>query len=292
MTRTEARKRAPRHPPAPEAKIRAAIIAVMQSFHKELARRAAKRFLSGAKRHDAVDGDDLDDQLDDLDDDAEPEKKSGWLGLLFFELWAGFKASVDSDSFRNKLTSAASATAKSARDQTAKTLGLPKSFQPDLADASDTLVEDSYSSTVDNAGDSMDRVQDILDDIDVDDPEYSDLDEQDIENDVTQKLEDGLDSIMGKALMGAALAFGVAFADMILNSQNEAGVSQYVWISMSDDRVRPAHFDLDGQTCDWDNPPLTADVSSNGEDDHPGEDYNCRCVASPIEPDEGYEEES
>ena len=90
----------------------------------------------------------------------------------------------------------------------------------------------------------------------------------------------------GGALAWAALAFGDMFADMNKGAQEDAGVSSYTWLSMNDSHVRPAHAALDGETADWDDPPLKADVSTNGEDDHAGEDWNCRCIASPNEPDD------
>lgn len=67
--------------------------------------------------------------------------------------------------------------------------------------------------------------------------------------------------------------------------QQAAGVESYVWTSQADDRVREAHADLDGEEFDWE---------SGGDPDegHPGEPVNCRCVASPIPPEESGEEET
>jgi SPP1 gp7 family putative phage head morphogenesis protein len=55
--------------------------------------------------------------------------------------------------------------------------------------------------------------------------------------------------------------------------QTAAGVNSYVWSTSLDDRVRPEHAELEGQTFDWDNPPAVG---------HPGEDILCRCVAIPV----------
>lgn len=43
--------------------------------------------------------------------------------------------------------------------------------------------------------------------------------------------------------------------------------------------VRPMHKALEGQVFSWDDPPITA---PNGDRNHPGQDYNCRCVARPL----------
>lgn len=63
--------------------------------------------------------------------------------------------------------------------------------------------------------------------------------------------------------------------------QTRAGIEEYVWSTSSDERVRPMHDDLDGTTQSWDDPPVTNDA---GDTNHPGGDYQCRCVAIPILP--------
>lgn len=60
--------------------------------------------------------------------------------------------------------------------------------------------------------------------------------------------------------------------------QEDAGVKRYVWSTCNDERVRASHRRLEGKTFDWDDPP---DVGG-GRHCHPGEDYNCRCVAVPV----------
>ncbi len=62
----------------------------------------------------------------------------------------------------------------------------------------------------------------------------------------------------------------------------EAGITQYVWSTSRDERVRDRHRDLEGRVFDWDSPPVTND---KGERNHPGEDIRCRCVAIAVIPD-------
>ena len=57
--------------------------------------------------------------------------------------------------------------------------------------------------------------------------------------------------------------------------QQAAGVKEYRWQTMMDDRVRPSHRDRQGLIFQWDNPP---------PDGHPGEAIRCRCVADPVIP--------
>lgn len=70
-------------------------------------------------------------------------------------------------------------------------------------------------------------------------------------------------------------------ADMTEARQTAAGITEYTWSSSSDERVRPMHAELDGTRQSWDDPPVTND---DGEANHPGQDYQCRCVAIPILP--------
>lgn len=55
--------------------------------------------------------------------------------------------------------------------------------------------------------------------------------------------------------------------------QNQNGISKYVWVTAGDERVRPTHAANEGRTFSWDDPPATG---------NPGDDYNCRCIASPV----------
>lgn len=52
--------------------------------------------------------------------------------------------------------------------------------------------------------------------------------------------------------------------------QTGLGVTQFVWRSSHDARVRPEHAEYDGNVYSWDDPP--------GEGYIPGEDFGCRCV--------------
>jgi SPP1 gp7 family putative phage head morphogenesis protein len=64
--------------------------------------------------------------------------------------------------------------------------------------------------------------------------------------------------------------------------QQTVGVTQYVWTTSNDERVREEHAALEGTTQDWSDPPVT---NSYGDTNHPGEDYQCRCTAFPLLPE-------
>lgn len=57
------------------------------------------------------------------------------------------------------------------------------------------------------------------------------------------------------------------------------GIRTYRWSTSSDSRVRPHHRRLEDSIQEWGSPPVT---NPAGDHNHPGEDYQCRCVAIPI----------
>ncbi|WP_313579941.1 phage head morphogenesis protein, partial [Lacrimispora sp.] len=60
--------------------------------------------------------------------------------------------------------------------------------------------------------------------------------------------------------------------------QQDAGIEEYIWWCVYDDRSRQTHKDLHKEPCRWDDPPEVAP----GRYCHPGEDYQCRCIARPV----------
>ena len=76
-------------------------------------------------------------------------------------------------------------------------------------------------------------------------------------------------------------------AEITRTQQQDAGVEEYIWSSSGDGRVRDCHVELDGKKFKWSDPPemwyLTKKGRVNtGERCHPGEWYQCRCVALPV----------
>jgi len=60
------------------------------------------------------------------------------------------------------------------------------------------------------------------------------------------------------------------------------GINEYKWSSAKDHIVRKRHMELDGQTFDWDHPPIVSEANQPERRGHPGMDWNCRCVDIPI----------
>ena len=61
--------------------------------------------------------------------------------------------------------------------------------------------------------------------------------------------------------------------------QRGIGVKQFVWRSSEDQRVRPLHQALNGNTYSWDDLPVSG---TNGERLPPGMPIRCRCYAEPV----------
>lgn len=69
-------------------------------------------------------------------------------------------------------------------------------------------------------------------------------------------------------------------SDMTAERHRAVGVTRYKWSTSRDERVRAGHRHLEGTTQTWANPPVVD--PRTGRRDHPGRDYQCRCVAIPI----------
>lgn len=67
--------------------------------------------------------------------------------------------------------------------------------------------------------------------------------------------------------------------NIVQDRQTQAGITQYEWSTSGDERVRPMHAELDGTIQSWAVPPVT---NEDGDRNHPGGDYRCRCQAIPI----------
>jgi len=65
--------------------------------------------------------------------------------------------------------------------------------------------------------------------------------------------------------------------------QDDLGIESYIWWAANDERTRPEHFALHGQTFQWDEPgPLAGTI--DGEPCHPGEDIQCFPGSSLLQP--------
>lgn len=65
----------------------------------------------------------------------------------------------------------------------------------------------------------------------------------------------------------------------------QAGLTHYRWRTSDDGDVRPGHRAMEGQICEWANPPAVVE-NDKIMHFHPGEIWNCRCYAETILPED------
>jgi len=200
------------------------------------------------------------------------EDKRGKQGAMYAGLFSYGQSLTRREGFKSGIRSVASSTSKSVKGQVAKALGL-SSVAVDLAEREAAFAEAVAASVEARIAASLERADELYeawaageDGVDV----------------LEERLTTGLSTVEGSALSSTAMLFGSAWAAMNQDTQVAEGVESYIWISQRDPFTRPAHAALDNTVDDWDDPPLKSDASSNGEDCHPGDDFNCRCIAGPI----------
>lgn len=111
----------------------------------------------------------------------------------------------------------------------------------------------------------------------------------DLENDIYRSITEGggISSITKKitertqmnvrhAKLIATDQTGKILGQMSAYRSKKAGAEKYIWTSMGDNRVRPAHRSLNETVQKYDDP----DGGDNGQ--MPGEPINCRCIAVAI----------
>lgn len=85
-----------------------------------------------------------------------------------------------------------------------------------------------------------------------------------------------LDTSLKKAELIARDQTGKLYGQLNADRQKSLGVTQFIWRTMLDNRVRSEHEDREGETYDYSDPP-------DGE--LPGEPILCRCFAEPVIPE-------
>jgi SPP1 gp7 family putative phage head morphogenesis protein len=61
--------------------------------------------------------------------------------------------------------------------------------------------------------------------------------------------------------------------------QTQLGVTQFVWRTANDSRVRDSHAHLEGEVFNWSDPPTDDET---GETIIPGSAVQCRCYGEPV----------
>jgi SPP1 gp7 family putative phage head morphogenesis protein len=172
--------------------------------------------------------------------------------------------------------------AEDVRTKVARALGVkPKDFDVDLNSHVSRLSDRVMQLQIDYEAQGARRARETLrewQELGERSPRYQDPDA------LERMLTEASEAVESKLAQSTRDAFGQSWAEMNQDAQRQAGVEQYAWKCTVDKATRPKHLELNGETCDWDDPPLKAEDSDNGDDCHAGEDFGCRCVASPLPP--------
>ena len=87
---------------------------------------------------------------------------------------------------------------------------------------------------------------------------------------------DRTDASVSRADLIARDQIGKLNGQLAQYRQTNAGVKEYIWRTVADERVRPSHRAFDGKTYNW---------KKGSPEGHPGQPVQCRCVAYPVFPE-------
>ena len=93
-------------------------------------------------------------------------------------------------------------------------------------------------------------------------------------NDMAQEITKASESSKSRAKFIARDQAGSIYGDLTKTRQEQMGLKKFRWSTSDDERVRESHAELDGRVFTW---------KDGANRIYPGEDYNCRCVAEPLE---------
>ena len=104
--------------------------------------------------------------------------------------------------------------------------------------------------------------------------------QDDMTSDIQDILSDRMDVTDSRAKLIARDQTAKLNGRFTQERQTDAGIDSYVWRTVGDERVRETHAEVDGETFQWASAPEETDGN------HPGEDYQCRCFAEPVLPEQ------
>jgi len=177
---------------------------------------------------------------------------------------------INARSIATHISKAADRTGKHAKLDPRTLPGISYRAHPDVAPKLEAFRARNVSLIRNLSEQTRARVTRTLDDADVSGLRVEDL---------TKRLTEDFDFSASRAELIARDQVLKLNAQVTQTEQTGAGITKYEWSSSRDERVREMHADLDGTIQSWDDPPIT---NAAGDRNHPGEDYQCRCIAIPI----------
>lgn len=102
--------------------------------------------------------------------------------------------------------------------------------------------------------------------------------------DIRREISKKLDVDKNRAAFIARDQVGKLFGELSQHRQQGVGIKEYTWSTSNDERVRPAHRELNDTVQSWDKPPVVEPKTQRRA--HPGQDFQCRCQPIPVLPKE------
>jgi SPP1 gp7 family putative phage head morphogenesis protein len=108
---------------------------------------------------------------------------------------------------------------------------------------------------------------------------------------ITQQLQSKFNISKNRARLIARDQMGKLHSAYIHHEHEQLGITEYVWLTTHDERVRKSHKVLDGKVCQWNNPltyknsedgKLLSKSSIGGVPLQVGQDFQCRCSLAAI----------
>jgi len=148
---------------------------------------------------------------------------------------------------------------------------LPSS-EPDLVPAMDAFRRENTDLITSLVQSHVDRVREVL----------RDAGSGTRVEEIARSIRESTDATRSKASLIARDQVLKLNANVTQRRHEAAGVTEYVWRTSRDERVREDHRVLDGTRQRYDHPPVVD--RRRGERANPGTYYQCRCTAEPIIP--------
>ena len=167
------------------------------------------------------------------------------------------------------LANVAGRTVEHARREVSRVIGIPlKSVVPDHV--VETFQRENVQLIQSLAGTDLDRASEMLAKAQTTGLRVEEL---------AKNLQSKLDLSDSRAALIARDQTLKLNSEVAADRMQAVGVTEYVWVTSKDERVRDEHKALDGKTFSFNDPPV---VAKNGDRAAPGIYFQCRCSASPI----------